>query len=124
MPHQEVTEAINLEIAEERKEVKIGTTLSPATRKELIDLLQDYSDVFAWSYQDMLGLDTDIEAHRLPLREEFAPIKQKLKRVKPVMLLKIKEEVKKQLDLEFLDVSKYPQWVANIIPIPKKDGKV
>ena len=38
--------------------------------------------------------------------------------------LKIKEEVKKQLDLEFLDVSKYPQWVANIIPIPKKDGKV
>ena len=53
-PHQEVTEAINLETEEERREVKIGTTLSPATRKELIDLLQDYSDVFAWSYRDML----------------------------------------------------------------------
>ena len=50
LPHQEVTEAINLGIEEERKEVKIGTTLLPATRKELIDLLQDYSDVFAWSY--------------------------------------------------------------------------
>ena len=54
LPHQEVTEAINLETEEERREVKIGTTLSPATRKELIDLLQDYSDVFAWSYRDML----------------------------------------------------------------------
>ena len=40
------------------------------------------------------------------------------------MLLKIKEEVKKQSDAGFLDVSKYPQWVANIVPIPKKDGKV
>ena len=40
------------------------------------------------------------------------------------MLLKIKEEVKKQLDVGFLEVSKYPQWVANIVPVPKKGGKV
>ena len=124
MPHQEVTEAINLGTDEERKEVKIGTMLSPVARKKLIDLLQDYSDVFAWSYQDMPGLDTNIVVHLLPLREECAPVKQKLRRVKPEMLLKIKEEVKKQLDTGFLKVSKYPQWVANIVPIPKKDGKV
>ena len=80
----------------------------------MIDLLQEYSDVFAWSYQDMPGLDTDIVVHRLPLREECAPVKQKLRRVKPEMLLKIKEEVKKQLDTGFLEVFKYPQWVANI----------
>ena len=94
----EITEAINLGTEEEKKEVKIGTTLSHATRKELIDLLQDYSDVLAWLYQDMIGLDTDIVVHRLPLREECMPVKQKLRRVKPEMLLKIKEEVKKQLD--------------------------
>ena len=40
------------------------------------------------------------------------------------MLLKIKEEVKKQLDAGFLEVAKYPKWVANIVPVPKKDGKV
>ena len=73
--------------------MKIGTTLWPATRKELIKLLQDYNDVFAWSYQDMPGLDTDIVVHRLPLREECAPVKQKLRRVKPEMLLKIKEAI-------------------------------
>ena len=75
LPHQEITEAINLGIEEEKKEVKIGTTLSPATRKELIDLLQDYNDVFAWSYQDMLGLNTDIIVHWLPLREKCMPVK-------------------------------------------------
>ena len=50
LPHQEIIKAVNLGIEEEKKEVQIGTTLSSATRKELIDLLQDYSDVFAWSY--------------------------------------------------------------------------
>ena len=71
----------------------------------MIDLLREYSDVFAWSYQDMPGLDTDIMVHHLPLREECTPVKQKLRRVKPEMLLKIKEEVKKQLDARFLEVS-------------------
>ncbi|XP_017984296.1 PREDICTED: uncharacterized protein LOC108663596 [Theobroma cacao] len=40
------------------------------------------------------------------------------------MLLKIKEEVKKQFDARFLEVAKYPEWVANIVSVPKKDGKV
>ena len=39
LPHQEITEAVNLGTEEEKKKVKIGTTLSPVTRKELIDLL-------------------------------------------------------------------------------------
>ena len=67
MPDQEITEAVNLGTEEEKKKVKIWTTLSPATRKELIDLLQDYNDVFERSYQDMPGLDTDIVVDRQPL---------------------------------------------------------
>ena len=98
--------------------------MSPTTRKELIDLLQEYNDVFAWSYQDMPSLDTNIVVHRLPLREECMLVKQKLRRVKLKMPLKIKEKVKKQLDARFLEMAKYPQWVANIVPVPKKDGKV
>ena len=38
LPHQEITESINLGTEEEKKEVKIGTMLSSAIRKELIDL--------------------------------------------------------------------------------------
>ena len=40
------------------------------------------------------------------------------------MSLKIKEEVKKQFDAGFFDVAQYLKWVANIMPVPKKDGKV
>ncbi|KAG8503936.1 hypothetical protein CXB51_002220 [Gossypium anomalum] len=40
------------------------------------------------------------------------------------IVLKIKDEVKKQFDAGFLQEVKYSEWVANIVPVPKKDGKV
>lgn len=40
------------------------------------------------------------------------------------MALKIREEVRKKFDAGFLAVAKYPEWIANIVPVPKKDGKV
>ena len=82
---------INLENNEERKEVKIGTALSVETKKEIIDLFHEFANVFAWSYQDMSGLSTKIMEHHLPLKPKCRPIQQKLKRMKPEMLLKIKE---------------------------------
>ena len=57
LPHQKVTEAINLGTEKERREVKIRTTLSSAIMKELIDLFRKYSDVFTWSYQDIQDKD-------------------------------------------------------------------
>ena len=64
-------------------------------KTKLIELLKEYKDVFAWSYQDMPGLDTDIVVHHLPLKEERPPVKQKLRRTRPDMAMKIKEEVQK-----------------------------
>ncbi|XP_025981180.1 uncharacterized protein LOC114383921 [Glycine soja] len=40
------------------------------------------------------------------------------------MSLKIKEEMKKQFDAGLLAIARYPEWVANIVPVSKKDGKV
>ena len=94
------------------------------TKKEIIDLLHEFADVFAWSYQDMLGLNTEIVKHCLPFKLECKPIYQTLRRMKHGMLIKIKKEVKKQFDVGFLKVAKYPKWVANIVPVLKKDRKV
>ena len=75
LPHKEATKNVNLGTEELKKEVNIGTSLSESTRKELIDLLKGYVDVFAWSYQDMPSLDIDIVLHHLPLREECLLVK-------------------------------------------------
>jgi len=55
-------------------------------------------------------------AIQLPLNPKCSLVKQKLRRMKPEMSLKIKEEVKKQFDAGFLVVAWYPEWVANIVP--------
>ena len=87
-------------------------------------MLHDYVEVFAWSYEDMPGLDTDIVVHHLPMKEDCAPIKQKVRRMHPNMSEKIKAEVMKQFNAGFLAVTSYPQWVANVVPILKKDKRL
>jgi len=114
-PHQEETELVDLGTSNGKKEVKIGMGMTAPIHEELMAQLKNYQDIFAWSYQDMPGLSSDIVQHRLPLNPEFSPVKQKLRRMKPETSLKIKEEVKKQFDAGFLAVARYLEWVANIV---------
>src|ERR1044072_2578686 len=123
-PHKEPLDAINLGSEEDRKEVNIGASLNSSVKSKLINLLKEYVDVFVWSYQAMPGLDTSIVEHHLPLKLECPPVKQKLRRVHPEMADKIKKEVQNQLNAGFLVTSEYPQWLANIVPVSKKDGRV
>ncbi|KAK5802979.1 hypothetical protein PVK06_030616 [Gossypium arboreum] len=121
LTHKESVEIVSLG---EGKEVKIGASITVETKQDLIELLREFKDVFTWSYQDMPGLNTDIVVYQLPIKEECRPVQQKLRRMRPNVLLKIKKEVKNQFDAGFLQVVKYSEWVANIVPVPKKDGKV
>lgn len=36
--------------------------------------------------------------------------------------MKVKEEVVKQYSAEFLEVVDFPEWLANIVLVPKEDG--
>ncbi|XP_059281345.1 uncharacterized protein LOC132035043 [Lycium ferocissimum] len=81
-------------------------------------------NVFAWSYDDMPGLSTDIVSHKLPIDPSCPPVKQKKRNIKPDLSLKVKEEVSKQFDAKVIRAARYPTWLANIVPVPKKDGKV
>jgi len=74
-PHQEETELVDLGTGSGKREVKIGTGMTAPIREELTALLRDYQDIFAWSYQDMPGLSSDIIQHRLPLNPECSPVK-------------------------------------------------
>ena len=36
----------------------------------------------------------------------------------------MKEEIQKQLSVGFISVVEYLEWLANVVPVPKKDVKV
>ncbi|KAG5226363.1 RNA-directed DNA polymerase (Reverse transcriptase), Ribonuclease [Salix suchowensis] len=123
-PAKEELETINVGDEENQRELKIGTLITQKEKEDLITLLRDYVDVFAWSYEDIPGLDTNIIVHRVPLEEGCRPIKQKLRRTHPEILIKVKAEIEKQWNAGFLEVVKYPQWVSNIVVVPIKEGKI
>jgi len=74
-PYEEAIEVINLGMTDDKKEVKIDTTMKEDDHKILINLILECVDVFAWSYQGMLGLDPNIVEHKLPLKPKFPPVK-------------------------------------------------
>ena len=118
------TEFIDFGVPDQPREIRIGSSLSHDEKSRLIDLLRSYLDVFAWSYEDMPGLDPTIVQHHLPILPHARPVKQKLRRLHPRWSLQVKEEIQKKLSVGFLSVVEYPEWLANVVPVPKKDGKV
>ena len=104
--------------------IQVGNTLTTSEKNALLALFTEFKEVFAWSYEDMPGIDTDIVQHCIPTNPTMKPIKQKLRRMKPKWTLKIKEEVEKQYNAGFLRVVNYLEWLANVVLKPKKDGKV
>ena len=73
--HQETREVINLGTNKVKKKVKIGAALEESVKQRLIKMLWEYVDIFAWSYEDMPGLHTDIVLHKLRLKEDCPLVK-------------------------------------------------
>ncbi|XP_070005729.1 uncharacterized protein [Nicotiana sylvestris] len=122
-PNLNETETINIGSPEEVRETKITIYNEQKTRDILIQLLFEYRDVFAWSYDDMPGLSADLVVHKLPTYPSFLPIQQKQRKFKTDMSDKIKEEIMKQLSVNVVRVVRYTTWVANVVLVLKKDGK-
>ncbi|KAL5579969.1 hypothetical protein UlMin_012411 [Ulmus minor] len=59
------------------KTCKIGSSLTGQLRTDLINFLRDHRDIFAWSHEDMSGIDPKVIVHHLNIDPSFRPIKQK-----------------------------------------------
>lgn len=66
-PIKEETIIINIGTAENPKNIQIGSTLTTHEQASLLALLQEFQDVFAWSYEDMPGIDSEIAQHHIPI---------------------------------------------------------
>ena len=107
-PIEEETQPTNLGTDDEPKMIQVDNTLTTSEKDALMALLIEFKEVFAWSYEDMLGIDIDIVQHCIPTDPSIKPVKQKLRRMKPEWTLKIKE-VEKQFNAGFLKVVNYPE---------------
>lgn len=102
----------------------IGTELPVDERKALINLLRENKDVFAWSLKDMPGIDPSIACHRLNIIEEFKPVRQKPRKMAPERKARVAEEIERMIEAGIIRPVRYPKWLANIVAVPKKNGKI
>jgi hypothetical protein len=61
-------EEIDIEDDDKPRPTFISANLESSFREELIKLLKEYKDCFAWDYSEMPGLDCSIVEHRLPIK--------------------------------------------------------
>jgi len=72
----------------------------------------------------MPGLDPQVAMHRLNINLDAKPVKQQQRRFCPKIIEAIQSEVKKLIDSGFIREEQHPNWVANIVPVTKKNGKI
>lgn len=118
------TEVVNLGDEETLQETRVSTHLEVERKQELIELFKQYADVFAWSYDNIPGLRTHIISYKLPIDPTCPPVKQKTRKFKSNISLRIKEEVTKRIAENIVRVSNYPTWLANIVFGTKKNGNI
>jgi len=57
----------------EPKIIKLSNALSDEQRKRYIELMKEFVDVFAWSYEDLKRFDIEVIQHKIPLKEGTKP---------------------------------------------------
>ena len=106
------------------KPVYIATNLQPQEEELLIETLEQYRDIFAWSYKDLKGVEPSVCKHTIPMREDAKPRKQRPYTYNDTFAKKIKEEIDKLLEADFIYEIEHTDWVSPIVVVPKKNGKL
>uniref|UniRef100_A0A2N9FYJ3 Retrotransposon gag domain-containing protein n=1 Tax=Fagus sylvatica TaxID=28930 RepID=A0A2N9FYJ3_FAGSY len=116
-------DTIELEDGRPERTTKVGADLPPEMKESLVQFLKDNKDVFAWSHEDMPGINPSIISHKLNVDPSLRPIKQKRRVFAPERNNAIMEEVDKLLAANFIREVYYPDWLANVVMVKKSTGK-
>ncbi|XP_073138571.1 uncharacterized protein [Henckelia pumila] len=121
---QDPLEEVNLGDLDNPKPVYISVLLSDELKVKMRKLLAEFRDCFAWSYEDMPGLDRHLVEHRLPIKDYFKPYKQPSRKMSKEVEAKVKDEIEKLVKAGFIRPIRYAKWLSNVVPVIKKNGKL
>ncbi|RVX11837.1 hypothetical protein CK203_009439 [Vitis vinifera] len=86
------------------------------------NILRSNHDIFAWTHSDMKGIHPSIASHKLNVFPAARPVRQKIRRFHP--------DRQKVIQMKLTNCwkpdssgSSYPDWLANVVVVPKKEGK-
>ena len=122
MQAQDPLEEIDIGNGSVKRPTYISANINPNLKGKLVLLLKEFSDCFAWDYNEMPGLSREMVELKLPIKAGKKPVKQLPRRFAPEIMSKITEEIERMLTSKFIRAARYVEWLANIVPVIKKNG--
>ena len=95
-------EEVPLDDSRPEQTTRIGTLASQPVCQALTTFLRENQDVFAWSHEDMPGINPSIIVHKLNVSPSFSPIRQKKRVFAQEQDKAIAEEVRKLQEADFI----------------------
>nr|CAN71386.1 hypothetical protein VITISV_010559 [Vitis vinifera] len=71
----------------------------------------------------MKGIHPSIVSHKLNVLPTARPVRQRVRRFHPDRQKVIRSEIDKLVEARFIREVEYPDWLANVVVVPKKEGK-
>jgi hypothetical protein len=104
--------------------INLGANCTPDEVVSYTALFKEFCNVFAWSYEEMSGIDPSIVVHEIKTYPDAKPVRQKLRPVHPKKVAALKAEVEKLLKSGFIYPVPLTEWVSNLILVAKKQGTI
>jgi hypothetical protein len=104
--------------------INISADCSPEEILIYTELFKEFRDVFAWSYEEMPGIDPRIVEHEIIAYPDAKPARKRLRAINPWKAPAIKAEVENLLNVGFIYLVPLTEWISNPVPMNKKKGTI
>ncbi|KAL0421292.1 UNVERIFIED_CONTAM: hypothetical protein Slati_3152100 [Sesamum latifolium] len=114
---QPAEELLNIQIipGDPDKTTRISSHLGEEAKKGITLCLQRNADIFAWTPQDLEGIDPQVITHHLNIDPNHKPIKQKKRHFGPENDKIIQAEVNKLMAAGHIEEIQFPEWLSNVV---------
>ncbi|KAL0434703.1 UNVERIFIED_CONTAM: hypothetical protein Sradi_0178200 [Sesamum radiatum] len=97
--------------------------MDEALREKVIYCLKHNIDVFAWTPQDLEGISPEVISHHLNIDPRIESVKQKKRHFGLEKDKIIQAEIDKLIAAGHMEEIQFPEWLSNVVLVPKPDGK-
>jgi hypothetical protein len=115
---------INIGMDQDPRMIKIGKGTSEKERKDLINPVKEYRDVFAFTYEELKAQREDVIQHTIPLKQDVKPFRKKLRQINPKLAPMIQKELQKMLVAGIIAPTRHVSWCSNLVVVRKKNGGI
>ena len=90
----------------------------------MIELVKEFRDVFAFTYDELKPYQDDVFQHTVPSRPDTKPFRQKLRRINPKLAPMVQQELQKMLAAGIIAPTRHSSWCSNLVVVRKKNGQL